>query len=112
MKSNSNSNVILEGSSGQKLCTGKDYYTKRAMELLLVAGLVTFPKEVDACAAEWPLGTGTTSGLRRLLKCSGKTQQLRELLRVLQRILGGGARYVPLICISAQACFWNAQMAK
>jgi hypothetical protein len=91
----------------------QDYYTKRAMELLVISPLDTFPVDVDGCMNEWPLGIGTQKGLRRLVTFNPSVHEQRQTLRLVQRILGTGIRHVPMICISAQACFWSSsRMAK
>jgi hypothetical protein len=78
------------------------------MELLLVSALHLYPVDVDGCINEWPLGIGTSRGLSRMLQRRPKIEEQRALLRMLQKVLGSGIRTIPMVCISAQACFWSS----
>ena len=89
-----------------------DYWQKRFVEIVLLAGLRSgqafqaSPADVDSVADLWPLGNGTKAAVR-LIFPGLPPSKLHQALRVLQRSLGGGTRKVPIVRISAMLCFWS-----
>jgi hypothetical protein len=73
------------------------------MEMGLAVGMATW----DRAIAVWPIGPGTKAALRRICPDAKSVKMQRQLLRVLQRALGGGTRRVHIISISALLCFWD-----
>ena len=65
--------------------------------------------DLDDAIDLWPLGPGTKKGLQRPFPGLNSKTDLRQALRVLQRCLGAGQRQVPLVRISAFACFYKRQ---
>ena len=96
----------------------KNYWSKRFVELIILASsawqecvgtpLVDLrPSDVDGAASAWPVGPGTESAARLIFSAVKSHQDVREVIRVLQRVLGGGKRRIPFITISAMLCFWQ-----
>ena len=69
------------------------------------AGLFLRPSEVNACAGEWPVPSGTVAALRKIWRGLKGQRQFREALRVLQRALVPGD--VDICAITALLWFWN-----
>ena len=96
----------------------KNYWSKRFVELVVLASrtcqecvdtalLDIRPSDVDGAASAWPVGPGTEVAARRIFTAVKSHQDVREVIRVLQRVLGGGKRRIPFISISAMLCFWK-----
>ena len=78
-----------------KVWQGNVYYTKRGIEIVLLAPIECNEKDLDACLHRWPLGPGTQGGLK-LIFPSVTATMCREGIRMLQRALGRGQRSVPV----------------
>ena len=65
------------------------------------------PSDIDAAGDTWPIGPGTFEGARRIFPGVKKATDVREAIRVLQRVLGGGKRHVAFVTVSALLCFWK-----
>ena len=73
-------------------CSGSDAISAQAL------------KHVPAVYA---LGKGTQRGLRMIFPVANMARLLREVVRVLQRSLGGGRRHVDAVSGCALLCFWR-----
>ena len=98
----------------------RDYFTKRFMEIVLL-GLLglkrSFPQAIKVCATDfdaladcWPVASGTAAGIKIIFPTARSPTDLRQCLRVLQRALGHGRRFVPLVRVSAFLCFWQGTL--
>ena len=92
---------------------------KRFFELLNLATLAdcsvvcVHPRDADLAADLWLVGPGTQQALILIFEDIGTSKartnqrKCREGIRILQRLLGGGTRWVPFKNISALLCFWK-----
>lgn len=79
---------------------GRNYWEKRFVEVLLLAGIGT-GLDLDFAFDVWPVPSGTAAALIRVFPAARTMSQKREALRVLQRCMGGGTRRVTLVRLSA-----------
>ena len=88
--------------SCSKTFKAADYFTKRALEICVLAGtrkIAGFKRtatDLDLLCDRWPIATGTKAGLCIIWPTSMRNQKnQRQALRVLQRALGGMYRSGP-----------------
>ena len=85
---------------------GGKYWTKRFLEILLLAGLGK-PADLDFLFGTWPVPNGTGRGILLIFPEAKSQKQQRAASRAIQRALGTGVRQVPLVRVSAFLCFWQ-----